>query len=325
MSGEQFKRTNMKPKCVILSARGVKSFTAAQAKEIIARLDAVFIEVLEPLNKKDFIKRVYDANILAVTRRSIKDFDRNIIDALPNLKALVVYSTGYEWLDLDYLKEKGVLVSFLPDYCTASVAEHTLTMILTMMRRTHLSYDKARGLIPQDVSLRGFELRGKDVGIIGLGRIGREIALLLKALGTNVSYYDVREIRDAAVPFMPVEDMLKRSDIVVLACSKTRGAPPIIGAMEIALLKNGAFLINPARSDLVETQAIVDALKEKRLMGYAVDDTIGDFNDVLDFGRIFQTGHTAWYSTEAIERGTDMWVKNIIALADGTISPMNLL
>jgi phosphoglycerate dehydrogenase-like enzyme len=216
---------------------------------------------------------------------------------------------------MEYMRKKNIAVSFLPEYCTISVAEHTLAMLLTMLRRTHMSFDKVRGLIPEETSLRGYELRGKHVGIIGLGRIGSEIARLLKAMHTNVCYYDIRSIEYPAAEYKPRQKLLEQSDIIILACSKKRNEAPIIGAEELAKMKKGAFLINPARSDLVNNRAVVDALKEKRLMGYAVDDDIGDYSSELDYGRILQTGHTAWYSTEAIERGTGQWVKNVIEMA----------
>jgi lactate dehydrogenase-like 2-hydroxyacid dehydrogenase len=301
-----------------MSASGEKSFTEPQVRGLKNTFDVDFLQVLSPLGTEEFIGLAKDAEILAVTRRSIRDFNRAMIDALPKLRALAIYSTGYEWVDLDHMREKGIAVSFLPDYCTISVAEHTLTMILTMMHRTHMSYDKVRGLIPEETSLRGYELQGKSIGIIGFGHIGSEIARLLSAMGTSVHYYDERNAQRPAAGFLPLTDLLAVSDLVVLSCSKKRRAKPVIGSRELALMKKGAFLINPARSDLVDTRAVIDALKEKRLMGYAVDDDIGDFSAELDYGRVLQTGHTAWYSTEAIERGTDKWVKNIIGMADST-------
>ena len=102
-----------------------------------------------------------------------------------------------------------------------------------------------------------------------------------------------------------------------------RDEAPVIARKELSMMKRNAVLINPARSDLVDNADLFMALKEKKLMGYAVDDYIGDFSEGLDFGRILQTGHTAWYSTEAIERGTSQWVKNIIGLSGP--SPINLI
>ena len=313
----------MKPKCLIMAASGERSFTVGQVEELKKHLDTVFLEILNPLDAEEFIRLAFDAEILAMTRRPLNDLDEKIIKSLPNLKALAIYSTGYEWLDLKALREKGILVSYLPDYCTVSVAEHTLAMVLTMSRRTHLSYDKARGIIPDNISLRGFELRGKDIGIIGLGRIGSEVAKMMKALQTNVSFFDIRDIPDPAADYKPRNKLLEESDIVILTCSKMRDEAPVIAGNELSMMKRNAVLINPARSDLVDNADIFMALKEKKLMGYAVDNYIGDFSEGLDYGRILQTGHTAWYSTEAIERGTSQWVENIIGLSGS--SPINLI
>jgi len=313
----------VKPKCLIMAASGERSFTVGQVEELKKHLDTVFLEILNPLDAEEFIRLAFDAEILAMTRRPLNDLDEKIIKSLPNLKALAIYSTGYEWLDLKALREKGILVSYLPDYCTVSVAEHTLAMVLTMSRRTHLSYDKARGIIPDNISLRGFELRGKDIGIIGLGRIGSEVAEMMKALQTNVSFFDIRDIPDPAADYKPRNKLLEESDIVILTCSKMRDEAPVIAGNELSMMKRNAVLINPARSDLVDNADIFMALKEKKLMGYAVDNYIGDFSEGLDYGRILQTGHTAWYSTEAIERGTSQWVENIIGLSGS--SPINLI
>lgn len=304
-------------KGIIVSASGRASFSKKQIKKIDSVLDAIFYARLTLMSKEEFIKLAKDAEILAVTRRSIKDIDREVIESLPRLQGVAIYSTGYEWVDVEYLNKKRITLSYLPDYATISVAEHTLGVILSMSRRIHLSFDRVRGIVSNETSLRGWELRNKTVGIVGLGRIGREVVRLLKAFGTTLCFYDNKELHSVDAYFLPFEKLLKAADIIVLTASKQRSSPPIITKSELALMKKGAYLINPSRAALVDNRAVMNAIREKKLGGYAVDDSIDIFTENLDIepGRILQTGHTAWYSDEAIARGTDEWVDNIVALA----------
>lgn len=314
----------MKKRGVIISALGKGSFTGEQVERIESCLDATFHAQLDPVSKEQWIELAQPAEILAITRRPIKNIDREMIRALPNLQGIAIYSTGYEWLDQQALAERGILLSYLPDYSAISVAEHTVGLLLTMARRIHLTYDKSRGMVPDWVSVRGTELRGKRLGLIGLGTIGREVAQMTACLGMEVCYYDLREICEPNVRYQSWEDILQTSDFVVLTCSKRRDAEPIIGARELSMMKKGAYLINPARADLVDGVAVVNAIRAKHLMGYAVDDTLPIFNDPgIEPGRILQTGHTAWYSTEAIQRGTEAWVNHIVGLALG--QPIHLV
>jgi len=306
-----------KKKGIIISALGKKSFSKEQIAKIDSVLDATFYAQLTPMSKEEFIHLVKPAEILAVTRRCIKDIDKDIIQSLPKLKGIAIYSTGYEWIDVDCLIKKGIILSYLPDYSTISVAEHTLATMLVMSRRIHLSFDKARGFISDDISLRGWELKGKILGIIGFGKIGQEVARLAKSFGMRVYFYDNKRVNIADKNYLPFEEVLKIADVIAITASKKRNISFIIGKRELSLLKKGAYLINTSRADLVDNNAIIDAIKGKKLAGYVVDDNIDIFtkDSTIEPGRILQTAHTAWYSNEALARGTEEWVNNIVALA----------
>ncbi|HCL57578.1 MAG TPA: hypothetical protein DHW82_11305 [Spirochaetia bacterium] len=313
------------PKTVIISALGEKTFTLSQIQKLCKVSSVSFISSFHLLSEKEIIQKAKDAEILAITRRSIQDFNKNLIEKLPYLKALAVYSTGYEWIDTQALSENNILLSYLPDYCTQTVAEHTLGMTLTLTRRLHLASLKSSGKISNSVSLRGTELSGKKVGIIGFGKIGQKLADFLSPFKPKIFYYDIQKKYSKKASFMNFHEILKKSDILVLCASKERDSRPIIGKNELEQMKKTSFLVNPSRASLVDHEALLCALLEKKIAGYAVDDTIPLFNQnkELEPGRVFQTGHTAWYSTEAIQRGTAQWVKNIIALASAT--PIHLV
>lgn len=307
----------MKKRGIIISALGEKSFSDDQVEKINAALNVQFHAQLDEMDKKSFIHLCQEAEILGITRRPLKILDKDIITALPNLKGIAVYTTGYEWIDVQCLHERKITLSYLPDYAAITVAEHTLALMLSMSRRINLSFDKVRGIVSEEISLRGWELHEKSIGIVGFGRIGQEIARLSKAFGMTVTFYDNKVSQfDININYQPLEELLSSSDVIVIAASKTRNASPIIGRHEIALMKKGAYLINPSRADLVDNAEILRAIQSEQLSGYAVDDKIDLFlNAEIEPGRILQTGHTAWYSTEAIARGTQNWVENIISLA----------
>ncbi len=304
-----------KKKGIIISAMGTGSFSKNQINRINNVLDVKFHAQLGEMKSAEFIDLCKDVEVIGVTRRPFKKLEKNIIESLPDLKSIAVYTTGYDWIDTESLQENNIILSYLPDYSTITVAEHTMAMMFTMSRRTHLSFDKVRGNISDDISLRGWELRNKTVGIVGWGKIGQEVGRLSKAMGMNVIVNDIEEIN--SVNNYTLDDLLSSSDIVVLTASKIRYSPPIIGTREISLMRDGAYLINPSRIDLVDNRAVLKGIKSKKLAGYGVDDSVDLFlNDKeVEPGRIFQTGHTAWYSTEAIKRGTEAWVENIISLS----------
>jgi phosphoglycerate dehydrogenase-like enzyme len=305
------------PKVIVLAAKGGLSFSRNQLAELSRVSNLTIHAVPSRLNNRELVSLCRDAEILGITRRAVMNIDEELISGLPDLRGIAVYASGYDWIDLSAMGLRNIAVSILPDYSTQTVAEHTWGMILTMSRRLHLSDRVVRGDLPDFISLRGWELSGKTLGITGLGRIGNAVAGIAHAFSMNVVYYDRQDIKSDLGSALPFREILSSSDVVVLSCSYDRGAPPVIDSSAIAEMKPGAYLINPARPALVDNDAVLQAIREKRLAGYAVDDRVFLKEQLagIEPGRILQTGHTAWYSNEAIERGTQGWVDNLIAMA----------
>jgi len=314
-------------KLVIFSAQGENSFSLAQRQLLTRAAACEFIPQLEPISADQFGRYVADADWVAFTRRLTRDFGAAYVRELHRVRGIAVYSTGCEWLDLHSLNRKGVAVSHIPDYSTISVAEHTLAMLLVLSRRIHLSTDRSRGLIGKHVSLRGWELRGKTVGIIGFGNIGKAVMDLLQAFGCRVIVHDPAiNSPDSSVPTrsIPLEQLIEQSDVLCLTASKQRDAAPVLTREVLKAAKLGIYVINPSRASLVDNDAIVEGIRAGAIAGYAVDDYQEALNDArIEPGRILQTGHTAWYSDEAMLRGTDAWVENITALISNR--PQNLV
>lgn len=316
---------NVLPRMTVLAARGAASFSGAQLTALSGVSRIAIHEVASRLSNRELGAMCRDAEILGITRRATTNIDEGLLADMPRLCGIAVYSSGYEWIELEALGRRGITLSILPDYSTKTVAEHTWGMILTMSRRLHLSDRIARGDLPGGISLRGWELAGKRLGIIGLGRIGKAVAAIAGAFSMDVIYYDRRDVSVNMGSALSFDEVLASADVLVVASSYDRGTAPIIDSSAIAQMKQGAYLVNPARPSLVNNDEVLKAIREKRLAGYAVDERVYSRGQLagIEHGRIFQTGHTAWYSNEAMERGTQCWVDNLVALAAGR--PINLV
>jgi phosphoglycerate dehydrogenase-like enzyme len=303
---------------LVMAARGRDSFSATQLHALASHADLSVHAVPRRLTADEMHALCAPAEIIGFTRRATLDFNANLIDALPRLRAIAVFATGYDWLDTVALERRGIRLALVPDYSTLTVAEHSLGLMLAMSRRLHLSDRVARGDLPADISLRGFELHGKTLGIIGYGRIGRAIAYLARAFGMRVVSNDhAPQPMDDGVEPVALARLLADSDVVFLACSLERGAPPLMSGTAISAMRAGALLINVSRSALADNAAVLQAIIGGHLRGYAVDDTVFNAAQLarVEHGRILQSAHTAWYSNEAMARGTQAWVDNLVTLA----------
>ena len=297
---------------LVISALGREAFTSAQLEQFgeLERPAGVEVDIvrrLETMSDSEFVELARPYHVVALTRRPMPYIHRATLDRLPNLEVLVVHTTGVHWIDIDHLTARGVGVFSLGGYATESVAEHTLASILMLSRRTHLSLDRARGLIGPSVSLRGFELRGKTIGLVGFGRIGRRLHELLAPFDVTTLIHD-----PAFDETLDLVTVLDGADILVLAASSTYGRPPIIGAAELQRTE-ARYVVNTVCDELVDHHAVVKAVRDRRLDGYVLD----EFDEVLaaadvEPGRIIQTMHTGWYSDEAMARGKEEWVSLIV-------------
>ena len=307
------------PLAIIFTAKGRDSLNEAQRQLIESCAEVEYVTTLQTLSDDEIIERCMKAHYIGLTRRTTKNFHAGLIAALPQLRGVSIYATGTEWIDEAALNRHHIAWRFLPDYSQESVAEHTLGMMLTLSRRLHLSDRIARGELPRSISLRGWEIRGKTIGIIGMGRIGQRIAELLQSFGVKLIAFDlVPEKIDSelAVVAASQANLLAAADIVILCASMNRDSPTIIGREQLALMQKHAVLLNPGRAELVSNQDLLAALKNKTIAGYAVDDSVFSQEQLaqIEHGRILQTGHTAWYADEAMARGTELWIKQLVEL-----------
>lgn len=309
-----------------MSVQGEKTLPDEQSAALREVAAVTFLARPEPMSRQDALATFRGAEVIAVTPKVAPVVDEALLRALPELRGICLYATGYDFLDVALLDRHGVQLSVLPDYSTEAVAEHAIGLLLSVAGRIHLANDRSRAMVPPTTSLRGFELRGRTLGIIGCGRIGSRVAALAQAFGMRTLAYDIEPKPVAGVTYVGRDELLSSSDVVTLHCPMVFGAPPMIDAHALSITRSGAVLINSSRAALVDDEAVVASIRSGHLRGYAVDDALllaPELEDLRREGRLLQTGHSAWWSDETLERGAVMWGEHIVALVTG--SPMNLV
>jgi D-lactate dehydrogenase len=244
-------------------------------KEILEReLPGLEIYFTNERLTKENVKNFQDLDILSIFIFS--EIDKEIIDSLPNLKLITTRSTGYDHIDCEYCKSKGILVCNVPEYGTKTVAEWTIGLMLNLTRKIYYAIDQIKETESFDLkNLRGEELYGKTLGVIGTGKIGKEVIKLAKAFGMNILAYDAFPDENFAkeynVTYVTLEELLKNSDVITIHVNLNSSTYHLINKENIKFIKPGAYLINTARGGIVETEALLYALKEGILKGAALD------------------------------------------------------
>jgi D-lactate dehydrogenase len=193
----------------------------------------------------------------------------------PKLRMIATRSTGFDHIDLDACRTRGVAVCNVPSYGENTVAEHTLALLLMLARKVHQSVLQVRSGRVDLASLTGFDLQGKTIGVVGVGHIGLHVVRIARGFGMRVLAYDVR--RDPFLAdllgfeYASFERLLGESDIVTLHCPLTEKTHHLLGRPQMAQMKHGALVINTSRGGLVDTDALVEALEADRLGGAGLD------------------------------------------------------
>lgn len=232
----------------------------------------------------------------------VEPLTKRVMDALPQLKCISRVGVGMDSVDLEYAKEKGIVVKNTPEGPTRGVAELTLAMTLTMLRKIPAA-DAAMHQHKWKKQI-GNLILGKQIGVIGLGRIGRTVAELFRGIGNPVIGYDPFAYKEWAaekgVELMPFEDVLKNADIITLHVPGNKDKSPVIGEKEMALIKDGSWLVNISRGGVVSEEALYNALKSGKLTGAAVDVWSKEPYDgpLCDLDNIVMTPHLGSYAKE---------------------------
>jgi D-lactate dehydrogenase len=267
--------------------------------------------------------------------------DRPCLEALAaaDVKLVALRCTGFNNLDLAAAKELKLSVTRVPVYSPYAVAEHAVALLLTLNRKIHRAFNRVRELNFSLNGLVGFDLHGKTAGIVGTGKIGRIVAQIVRGFGMRVLAHDPYPDRDWAVQqgVEYVEESLlsELSDVIFLHVPLTPETKHIIRRETIRLMKPGAIIINVSRGALIDSTALIEAIKAGRLGGVALDvyeeeegiffeDLSGqvlqddELARLLTFPNVLITSHQAFLTREALSDIANTTVANLRALAEGT-------
>lgn len=272
--------------------------------------------------EEDTIARIGDAQIIILNKTAITE---SVLAACPNIQLICILATGYNVVDIQAAAKRGIPVCNVPGYGTDAVAQFTFALLLELCHHVgHHSQVVHEGKwsrcpdfcfwdTPQ------MELAGKTMGIIGYGSIGRAVGTIARAFGMKVLAYS--RTNRGGEEYVTLEQLLRQSDVVSLHCPLFPETSGIINKETIALMKDGAILLNTARGPLIDEAAVADALRQGKLRGMAADvaaqEPIPEDSPLLSAPNCILTPHIAWAPLEARQRVFDRAVENIQAFLDG--------
>jgi len=282
-------------------------------------------------SRAEVLERAADAEIILTNKVVI---DAAILNQLPNLKFIAVTATGYNVVDVTAARERGILVSNVPEYSTESVAQFVFAGLLDFIHRSQQHHDSiVNGEWPRRADFAfwlqpTWELSGKTMGIVGLGRIGRAVARIANAFGMKVvaSSRTQREPPDyAGFHWLDVETLFSTADVISLHCPLTDHNVGFVNRELLEIMKPNSLLINTARGGIINEHDLAEALNAGRISGAILDvvsvEPILDTNPLLKARNCLLTPHMAWATIEARRRLTKFTAENIRAFLSG--SPIN--
>lgn len=302
-------------------------------------------EPLTPENAAFFA----DADIISTFIYS--ELNSTVLKKFKNLKLIATRSTGYDHIDTAYCGKRGILVANVPTYGDNTVAEHVFALILTISHNMIEAVERTRRGDFSLLGLRGFDLRGKRLGVLGTGAIGRNVIEIARGFHMDVVAYDLFPKDELAkrlgFSYAPLDDVLKTADIITLHIPATPSTHHFLSAKQFAMMKEGVIIINTARGSLIDVQALLQALTEGKVASVGLDvlpeepvireeaellrslmkkkhlETLLANHVLLRLRSVIVTPHSAFDTHEAVRRILDTTIENISSYIHG--KPVNLI
>lgn len=291
-------------------------------------------EYANTVSVAEVMERTKDAEVIVANKAPLNQMS---LQNSEKVKLICNFATGYDNIDIDYCKKRGITVCNVQNYATGAVAQHTFAMAFYVLEHLHFydNYVKSGAYAAQN-RFSNFEkpfteLEGKVWGIAGMGNIGKKVASIAKAFGCQVIYYATSGY-NACTEYKRVEfeTLLKESDFLSLHCPLTERTRNLIDAKALSMMKSNAILLNVARGAVVNNAALYEALVSEKIAGAGLDvleqEPIKEDNPLsqfMDSNRLIITPHLAWASVEARERCVSGVYKNIQAFIND--QPINVV
>ncbi len=278
------------------------------------------------------IQRLKDVDI-AVVDGFLTNYNKKVLDSCSRLKMLALNSTAYTIVDLEAASKKRIKISNCPGFSKQAVAELTIALMFAIVRRIPQADQRFRRHAIDDMEPSseegreyiGFDLKDKTFGVIGLGKIGITVAEIANGIGMNVVAYNKTSKKIKNVKLASLKELLAESDVISINLALAPETKNIIGKKELALMKPSTVLINSARAELVDTDALYEALKNNKIRGAALDVVKASPNHpIFKLNNIIFTPHIGSYTEESFCKNLpDMIIQNIESFVKG--KPKNIV
>lgn len=300
------------------------------------------------INESTYIDEKYlDSEALSVFVSS--QLNENVLSKFKNLKFIYLRSVGYSNVDLKYCKQNNIYVFNTPNYGNSTVAEYAFSLLLTLSKKIIQAKNSIQNGEIEQENLRGIELCSKTIGVIGVGAIGRKVINIAHGFGMDVLAYDIN--KNGAYNFVELDELLKKSDIISINCPLTDQTRNLIDKIAISKMKKSAILINTARGEIIDSEALYYALAENKIKGAVLDVVECEeylcqnykkcnknieikqaclkkffFNQkLMQLDNVIITPHNAYNTYEAQKRILDITIENIKTSFNISYSAKNLV
>ena len=274
----------------------------------------------------DVVRRAKDAEVVLTNKTILDGF---ILNLLPKLKYIGVLATGYNVVDLDVARQRGIVVTNIPAYSTQSVAQMAIAHLLNITQRVaHYAHEVHNGVWSAQPDFCYWntpliELAGKKIGIVGFGNTGQATAQIAEAMGMEVWVYTSKPKKSLPKKYQKVtlNELFSACDVVSLHCPLTAENKEMVNSFRLSLMKQGAILINTSRGGLIDEKALEQALLSGKLLGAGLDvlssEPVPNGNPLLKLKNCFITPHIAWATRESRMRLMNQAVENLKAWMEG--------
>lgn len=270
-------------------------------------------------DEQEGIRRIKDADIVI---NNWIEMPARVISAAPKLKMVCVAATGYEWIDLTQARKQGITVCNTPNFSTDAVAEHTIGLLLAAIRLASKAQVDIRKGTWDPLAYKGKELKGKTLGIIGYGTIGRRVAEIAKnGFFMNLLYVNSSSTRQS------MKELLAKSDVLSINAPLTDATRGMIGAKEFQLMKRGVVLVNTGRGAIIDERALIDNLASGKIFAAGLDvlsnEPMKKTDPLFAYPNVVITPHIAFNTEESEYRCSQIVTDNIKKFLEG--HPQNVV
>jgi len=302
-------------------------FSPKQQKQIASLGKIVYPKTNQELPIKKLLEIAKGAEIIGANPDVFGGFEKvkekltKVMESLPKLKGVCLSTTSFGWIDLDYCKKRSITVSNVPGYSRESVAEHALALLLCLAKKIIVSDRKTqKGKYKLEM---GFELKGKTLGIIGLGNIGSRMAELGQGIGMEVIAHNRSPKKMKGVQMKSLNELLKKSDAISFHTTHEESNNEMVNKKMLSKMKDGVIIVNTVDREIVDEKAMAEALKSGKVRAYAYEGEDLIHTPLANIENAIGLKAFAYYTKEALDNLYEIWVGNLVALRKG--KPRNLV